>query len=105
VSDKKGSVFGFSQDNFVMIPLGTFSSVRTHSEASFHALAIDHDHLEDAQDELHILLRAHRKLRPNQEDNFGLLSSSSLVRCGPDHQDAGTMAVGIVSVFMVVAAW
>ncbi|MGD0048053.1 MAG: ABC transporter permease [Bryobacteraceae bacterium] len=104
VSDKKGSVFGFSQDNFVMIPLGTFFKVfGAHSEASFHALALDHDHLNDAQDEVHILLRAHRKLRPNQEDNFGLLSSSSLVSLWDRiTKTLATMAVGIVSVFMVV---
>ncbi len=104
VSDKKGSVFGFSQDNFVMIPLGTFFKVfGTHQEGSFHALALDHDHLDDAQDEVRVLLRAHRKLRPNQEDNFGLLSSSSLVALWDRiTKTLATMAVGIVSVFMVV---
>ena len=104
VSDKKGSAFGFSQDNFVMIPLGTFFKVfGAHSEASFSALALDHEHLDDAQDEVRVLLRAHRKLRPNQEDNFGLLSSSSLVALWDRiTKTLATMAVGIVSVFMVV---
>jgi putative ABC transport system permease protein len=104
VSDKKGSAFGFSQDNFVMIPLGTFFKVfGGHPEASFHALALDHDHLEDAQDEVRVLLRAHRKLRPNMEDNFGLLASSSLVALWDRiTKTLATMAVGIVSVFMVV---
>jgi len=104
VSEKKGSAFGFSQDNFVMIPLGTFFKVfGAHPEASFSALALDHDHLDDAQDEVRVLLRAHRKLRPNQEDNFGLLSSSSLVALWDRiTKTLATMAVGIVSVFMVV---
>jgi putative ABC transport system permease protein len=104
VSEKKGSAFGFSQDNFVMIPLGTFFKVfGAHSEASFNALAIDHDRLDDAQDEVRVLLRAHRKLRPNQEDNFGLLASSSLVALWDRiTKTLATMAVGIVSVFMVV---
>jgi putative ABC transport system permease protein len=104
VSEKKGSAFGRSQDNFVMIPRGTFLKVfGTHTEVTFHALAIDHDHLEDAQDEVRVLLRAHRKLRPNQEDNFGLLSSASLVALWDRiTKTLATMAVGIVSVFMVV---
>jgi putative ABC transport system permease protein len=104
VADKKGSAFGFSQDNFVMIPLGTFFKVfGAHPEASFNALALDHDHLDDAQDEVRVLLRAHRKLRPNQEDNFGLMSSSSLVALWDRiTKTLATMAVGIVSVFMVV---
>jgi len=104
VSDKKGSVFGFSQDNFVMIPLGTFFKIfGAHPEATFNALALDHDHLDDAQDEVRVLLRAHRKLRPNVEDNFGLLASSSLVALWDRiTKTLATMAVGIVSVFMVV---
>jgi len=104
VSEKKGSAFGFSQDNFVMIPLGTFFKVfGTHSEAEFHALALNRDRLDDAQDEVRVLLRAHRKLRPNQEDNFGLLASSSLVALWDRiTKTLATMAVGIVSVFMVV---
>ena len=104
VSDKKGSTFGQSQDNFVMIPRGTFLKVfGTHTDVSFHALALDHDRLEDAQDEVRVLLRAHRKLRPNQEDDFGLLSSSSLVALWDRiTKTLATMAVGIVSVFMVV---
>jgi len=88
----------------VMIPLGTFFKVfGAHPEASFNALALDHDHLDDAQDEVRVLLRAHRKLRPNQEDNFGLMSSSSLVALWDRiTKTLATMAVGIVSVFMVV---
>ncbi|MGA2040809.1 MAG: ABC transporter permease [Bryobacteraceae bacterium] len=104
VSEKKGSAFGRSQDNFVMIPLGTFFKIfGSHPEASFSALAIDHEHLEDAQDEVRVFLRVHRKLHPNQEDDFGLLSSSSLVALWDRiTKTLATMAVGIVSVFMVV---
>jgi putative ABC transport system permease protein len=104
VADKKGSVFGFSQDNFVMIPLGTFLKIfGSHPDSSFNALALDHDHLDDAQDEVRVLLRTHRRLHPNQEDNFGLLASSSLVALWDRiTKTLATMAVGIVSVFMVV---
>ena len=60
---KKGSVFGFSRDNFVMIPIGTFfKTFGTHPELSFNGLALDRARLEDAQDELHVLLRASRRL-------------------------------------------
>ena len=101
---KKGSVFGFSRDNFVMIPIGTFfKTFGTHPDLSFNGLALDRDRLEAAQDELHVLLRASRHLRPNQEDNFGLLASASLVSLWDRLTKVlATMAVGIVSVFMVV---
>ena len=101
---KKGSVFGFSRDNFVMIPIGTFfKTFGTHPELSFNGLALDRDRLEAAQDELRVLLRASRRLRPNQEDNFGLLASASLVSLWDRLTKVlATMAVGVVSVFMVV---
>jgi putative ABC transport system permease protein len=101
---KRGSVFGFSRDNFVMIPAGTFfKTFGSHPEINFNGLAITQDRLGDAQDEVRALLRAFRKLRPNQEDNFGLLASSSLVALWDQLTKVlATMAVGIVSIFMVV---
>jgi len=101
---KRGSVLGFSRDNFVMIPIGTyFKTFGAHADLSFSGLALDRDRLNDAQDEVRVLLRSCRRLRPNQEDNFGLLASASLVELWDRlTKILATMAVGIVSVFMVV---
>jgi len=104
VATKRGSVFGFSRDNFAMVPVGTFfKTFGLHPEISFNGLAISQDRLQDAQDEVRVLLRSFRRLRPNQEDNFGLLASSSLVALWDQLTKVlATMAVGIVSIFMVV---
>jgi putative ABC transport system permease protein len=104
VAAKRGSVFGFSRDNFVMVPLNSFmKTFGFRPELSFSALSIDHARLSDAQDEVRALLRATRRLRPNQEDNFGLLSSDSLTGLWDKLTGVlSTMALGIVSVFMVV---
>ena len=101
---KRGSVFGFSRDNFVMIPMGAFFKTwGAHPDLSFNALALDRDRLSDAQDEVRVLMRTSRRLRPNQEDNFGLMASASLVELWDKLTKVlATMAVGIVSVFMVV---
>jgi putative ABC transport system permease protein len=101
---KRGSVFGNSRDNFVVIPINTFlKTFGSHPDIEFSALAIDHMRLEDAQGETRTLLRAYRHLRPNQDDNFGLLASDSLVGLWDRLTGVlSTMAVGIVSVFMVV---
>jgi putative ABC transport system permease protein len=101
---KRGSVLGFSRDNFVMIPIGAFfKTFGAHPDLTFNALALDRDHLNDAQDEVRVLLRSYRHLRPNQEDTFGLLASASLVELWDRLTKVlATMAVGIVSVFMVV---
>ena len=101
---KRGSVFGFSRDNFVMIPIGTYFKIYgSHNELQFAGLALNRDRLGDAEDEVKVLLRSYRHLRPNQEDNFGELASASLVELWDRLTKVlATMAVGIVSVFMVV---
>ena len=101
---KRGSVFGNSRDNYVAIPISTFlKTFGARPDLAFSALALDHARLQEAQDEARVLMRAWRRLRPNQEDNFGLLASDSLVALWDRLTGVlATMAVGIVSVFMVV---
>ena len=104
VAKKRGSAFGQSRDNFLIIPIHTFlKTFGARPEVEFSAVAIDHPRLNDAEDELRALLRAYRKLRPNQDDNFGLLASDSLVGLWDKLTGVlATMALGIVSIFMVV---
>jgi putative ABC transport system permease protein len=104
VAKKRGSVLGFSRDNSVMISIGSyFKTYGARQDMSFSALAVDQERLEDAEDEARVLLRTFRRLRPNQEDNFGMLASSTLVSLWDRLTKVlATMAVGIVSVFMVV---
>jgi putative ABC transport system permease protein len=99
-----GSVFGQSQDNFVMIPIDNyFKKYGAQKGMSFIAKAIDQDHLFQAEDEVTMLLRAVRHLRPGQDNNFGILTSDSFVTLWQRLTAAiAATAVGIVSVFMVV---
>ena len=104
VAKQLGSVFGQSQDNFVMVPIETyFKMFGTQGGMVLLAKAIDQGHLMQAQDEVTMLLRAFRHLRPNQEDNFGIISSDSFVSLWQRLTAAiAATAVAIVSVFMVV---
>lgn len=99
-----GSVFGQSRDSFVAIPIETyFKMYGARIGISYNALAIDHAYLHRAQDEIRMLLRAWRHLRPAQEDNFAIVSSDSLASAWDQMTSAiAATAVGIVSVFMVV---
>jgi putative ABC transport system permease protein len=99
-----GSVFGQSQDNFVMIPIENyFKKYGTQKGMSFIAKSVDQEHLFRSEDEVTMLLRAFRHLRPGQDDNFGILSSDSFVTLWQRLTAAiAATAVGIVSVFMVV---
>jgi putative ABC transport system permease protein len=100
----KGSVFGNSLDNFVVIPIQTFFKIYgVHRGIAYHALAIDDQHLAQAQDEARMLLRAWRHLRPAQDDTFGLATSETLVqRWGEMTAAIAATAVAVVSIFMVV---
>ncbi|HZS55939.1 MAG TPA: ABC transporter permease [Bryobacteraceae bacterium] len=99
-----GSVFGQSQDNFVLIPIDTyFKTYGAQKGMNFVAKAIDQAHLFQAEDEVTMLLRAFRHLRPGQDNNFGLISSDSFISLWQRLTAAiAATAVGIVSVFMVV---
>ena len=104
VAKELGSVFGNSQDNFVMIPVESyFKTYGAHSGIRLIAKAIDQDHLSEAQDEVRVLMRAYRHLGPAQDDNFSIFASEAFVTLWQRLTSTiAAMAVGIVSVFMVV---
>jgi putative ABC transport system permease protein len=104
VAKTLGSVFGQSQDNFVMIPIESyFKTYGSRKDIEMIAKAIDQEHLMQAQDEVRMLLRAFRHLAPNQDDNFSIFASETFVSLWNRlTATIAGMAVGIVSVFMVV---
>jgi putative ABC transport system permease protein len=104
VAKALGSVFGQSRDNFVMIPIETyFKMYGSRMGISYAAVAIDHAHLNQAQDEIRVLLRSYRKLGPKLDDTFAVISSDSFVSAWEKMTAAiAATAVAVVSVFMVV---
>jgi putative ABC transport system permease protein len=104
VAKAKGSTFGQSQDNYVAIPVNTYFKIYGYQTGvQFNFMAIDKAHMEQAQDEVRMLMRAYRHLRPGQDENFSILSSDTLVATWNSLTGAlAAAAVGIVSVFMVV---
>ena len=99
-----GSVFGQSQDNFVMIPIYSYFKIfGARKGMAFVAKAIDQEHLMQAEDQVTMLLRAFRHLRPGADNNFGIVSSDSFLTLWQRLTAAiAATAVGIVSVFMIV---
>jgi len=104
VAKAKGSAFGQSQDGFIDIPVGTYFQIYgSRTGLHYAALARDQTVLEQAQDEIRMLLRAWRHLRPGQDDTFSVISSDAFVAAWDSLTGAiAATAVGIVSVFMVV---
>ena len=104
VAKTLGSVFGNSQDNFVMIPIESyFKTYGNRNGIRIVAKAAGQEHLSEAQDEVRVLLRAYRHLGPAQDDNFSIFASETIVNLWERlTATIAGMAVGIVSVFMVV---
>ncbi len=104
VAQALGSVFGQSQDNFVMIPVESyFKTYGARNGIRLVAKAMDQQHLVQAQDEARMLLRSYRHLGPAVDDNFVVFASETFVTLWEQLTKAiSAMAVGVVSVFMVV---
>src|SRR5271157_2214421 len=104
VAKTLGSVFGNSQDNFAMIPIESyFKTYGSRNGLRLLAKAIDQAHLAEAEDEARVLMRSYRHLLPGQDDNFSLFASDTIVSLWESlTATIAAMAVGIVSVFMVV---
>jgi putative ABC transport system permease protein len=104
VAKAKGSIFGQSQDNFLIVPIDTYFKIwGARNGMGFAATALDHDRLAQAQEEARMLLRAYRHLRPQEDDNFSMLTSDALLDFWNQLTGAiAATAVAVVSVFLVV---
>ncbi len=105
VAQTIGSVFGQSQDNFVMIPFATFEKTwhTPNDSVGIFVQARNADLMEAAQDEARLLLRARRHLAYGDADNFGVIAPASIT--GLWQKLTGNIfaiAVGLTSVFLVV---
>ncbi|MFQ5453190.1 MAG: ABC transporter permease [Candidatus Zixiibacteriota bacterium] len=81
ISKKLGSSFGESRDNFVVIPLSTFSKQFGFPR---HGLSIvikaqSVDLIEEAMDQTRIILRAQRHVSYNTEDDFDIVTADSIL--------------------------
>jgi putative ABC transport system permease protein len=100
-----GNAFGQSQDRYAYIPVETFLKIYSANDRSItiNVQAISADWMLRTQEEVRVLMRARRHLRPGDEDNFGILSSAALLDL--IHQLTGAIAssmVGVAAVFLLI---
>jgi putative ABC transport system permease protein len=81
VSEKKGSFFGNSQDNFAIIPLGVFRKMYGSRMFGMQLLVKPRspELVKTAMDDATVALRIERRLRPKQPDNFGMFTSDTFL--------------------------
>jgi putative ABC transport system permease protein len=104
VSAKKGSFFGNSLDEFVVIPLGTYQKLfGSRQSLSLMVKPRDPAQVSMARDEARTALRVARHLGPGEDDNFGLVASDSIMDIF-QQATAGiaVVLVGIVGLSLVV---
>lgn len=104
VAKRIGNTFGQSQDNFVYIPIETWLKIYgRNTSLHINIQAQGPEWLARTQEEARVMMRARRHLGPNDDDNFGVLASDSLM--GLWQNLTGTLAsgmVGLVSIFLVI---
>jgi putative ABC transport system permease protein len=104
VAKKIGNTLGQSQDNFVYIPIETWLKIYGRNYTlSVNIQARGPEWMARTEEEARMLMRSRRHLGPNDDDNFGILGSDSLM--GLWKNLTGTLAsgmVGLVSIFLVI---
>jgi putative ABC transport system permease protein len=105
VSEKKGSVFGNSQDNFAIIPLGLFQKMFGSRMDRLELLVKPRspDLVAAAMDDATVAMRIERRLRPAERDNFGMFTSDTLL--GLYHTATNgifAVLIGVVALSLVV---
>jgi putative ABC transport system permease protein len=104
VNEKKGSLFGNSQDDFVVLPLGqALQMFGTRRSLELTVKPTDPSRLQEAMEQARLAMRLQRGLKPKDPDNFGLFTSDTLMNLWKQFsQGAFAVLIGIVSLSLVV---
>ena len=80
VNEKKGSMFGTSQDQFAVIPLGISQKLfGARQRIQLTAKPADPRNTEKAMDAATVAMRIERRLKPSQKNNFGIVTSDTFL--------------------------
>jgi putative ABC transport system permease protein len=106
VEVENGGMMGSSLDENIYIPYTVFlKKYGTRQSISFRVKASSGENLEYTQDEVRQIMRSRRKLKPNQDDNFGIVATQEIQDTIGKITGLITMAViPVVAISMVVGA-
>jgi putative ABC transport system permease protein len=104
VSSKRGSLLGQTQDEFAVIPLAQFRMLfGSRRSLSLSVRPRDVAQIAPAIDEATIALRAARRLKPKQADNFGIFTSDTILEIYHSATNGiFAVLVGVVALSLVV---
>jgi putative ABC transport system permease protein len=104
VAPKRGLIFGQSQDEYVIVPLGAMARVFGSRLGLRLTVRPSHPSLvPTAMDDARVAMRVQRRLRPREPDNFGIVSSDTFLNL---YRQATTgifaLLIGVVGLSLVV---
>jgi putative ABC transport system permease protein len=104
VNEKKGAIFGQSQDEFAVVPLGSFQKLfGARASIQLNVKPVHPDAVEAAMQDATVALRIERRLKPKQKDNFGLFTSDSILAIYHDATNKlFAVLVGVVALSLLV---
>jgi len=81
IGKEKGKILGFSQDNYVRIPITTFEKIygsRRSIDINIHT--VSQEQMIAAQEEVRTILRSERKVTFNKPDDFSFRTSETFIQ-------------------------
>ncbi len=100
VLEKLGSMFGQSMDNRIYIPLTLHRQIfGKQNDFGIRGSASDRESFQTTIDEVRVLLRARRGLKPNQEDTFSTVDTGQIDK--QVGQFTGTIAMVVTPVTLI----
>jgi len=100
-----GSALGRSQDNYLLLPMGTFQKGwhKPNDSMAIFVQSPNGESMASCEDEARMLFRAWHHLGYNDPDDFGILGSESIMSLWRELTgNLAKVAMALVSVFLVV---
>jgi putative ABC transport system permease protein len=95
VAERKGKIFGNSQDNFVWLPITTYRKFYgTRRSITIQAEARNMDLMETAQDQTRVVMRARRHLGFAKPDDFSIETGETVM----DFWQSATRGIYVVTI-------
>ena len=104
VAEKKGAIFGQSQDEYAVVPLEAFQRIfGSRQSLQLTVVPSDPSVVRAAMDDATLAMRIQRRLRPREPDNFGVLSSETILNIYNQATSAiFAVLIGVVGLSLVV---
>lgn len=101
---KRGSTLGQSRDNYVIIPLSTFQKhYGERRSLDVFVKAPVFEAMDDAQNEVRVIMRARHKLKYGQDDDFEIYTAGDIMTVWENFsRGAFVVMIGISSIALIV---